>query len=70
MVPSDGGEAVGAAVEPADAPHEVLVPPIAESADERVVSVCGHRRGHRSVHVQRLTLLGVQSSERRGNSRR
>lgn len=64
MIPSDGRECVGAAVEPADALHEVLVSPIAESADDHVFSVCGHRREDRSVYVLTLTLGVVQSSER------
>lgn len=64
VVPSHGGERVGATVEPADALHKVLVPPIAESADEHVFSVCGHGREEPRVCVSRLTLGGAQRSER------
>lgn len=51
VVPADGRESVGAAVNPADALHEVLVPTISESADDRGFSVCCHRRGDWRVYV-------------------
>lgn len=68
VVPADGGEAVGAALKPADVVHEVLVSAISESADDRGFSVCGGGREDWRVDVQRLTLVGVQSSGRPGNN--
>lgn len=62
VVPPDGRECVGAAVAPADALHKVLVSPIAQSADGRVVSVCGRRRENR-VWSLRVETHSGRSSE-------
>ena len=66
VIPPDGCERVGAAVEPANTLHKVLVSLITESADNRVFSVCGHRRGERKEFVCRNSHwveFGVQNSK-------
>lgn len=63
VIPPDGRERVGAAVEPADALHEVLVSPIVESADDRRFSVCGHRRGEFMCRDSHLVEIGVEDGE-------